>query len=450
MTRPSCPSSGRVRITVASHLRRVDLAVPSGVPFAELLPELARCVGVLERDTTYRGYRAVTRDGRVLQADAGLSAQGVQHGEIIAISACADDEARCLQDDAIEAVARAAHGAKPWEQGSARRARLGAAAALLLVGVPALVTAHGSSGTALFSAALAGVLVMTSILFSRAGGGTLRAVAVANVGCVYGGVAGLSVGWQASLTGPTVIQAAGGGLMATGMMAALAMTKGRIHMLPAVVVGVVVLSAGTLTRATDLDAAPFLTGLLVLVVITSGAFPGVALRATGAGRHALYPSSRGLAGVSPGLDMARVSADVRLAREILVGVSTTAGVLIVLLAPVAVSLGPAGSAVPILGSVVVMMRTRHYRAAVDVLVGTASGVLGIVSTGVSLLCLEATWRLATGIVVATAGLVVLATARRPHVGVVRPGRLDGLIEGAALGLLLPALLLAVGLSFGKS
>ena len=203
-----------------------------------------------------------------------------------------------------------------------------------------------------------------------------------------------------------------------------------------------VLSAGTLTR-TDLDAAPFLTGLLVLVVITSGAFPG-ALRAT-AQAHALYPSSRGLAGYPrPGMACVgrrQVGPDPGF---------STAGVLIVVLAPVAVSLGPAGSAVPILGSVVVMMRTRHYRAAVDVLVGTASGVLGIVSTGVSLLCLEATWRLATGIVVATAGLVVLATARRPHVGVVRPGRLDGLIEGVALGLLLPALLLAVGLSFGKS
>jgi hypothetical protein len=68
---------------------------------------------------------------------------------------------------------------------------------------------------------------------------------------------------------------------------------------------------------------------------------------------------------------------------------------------------------------------------------------------VSLLWLDDRWRLATGIVVAATGVVVLATRLRPHVGVVRRGRLDGLIEHAALGSLLPALLLAVGLSFGK-
>jgi len=61
---PPSPASGLVRVTVASGTRRVDLVLPGAVPVAELVPELARSVGLLDATTVYGGYRLVTVDGR--------------------------------------------------------------------------------------------------------------------------------------------------------------------------------------------------------------------------------------------------------------------------------------------------------------------------------------------------------------------------------------------------
>lgn len=68
MTQPTTPStsSGLVRVTVASGSRRIDLVLPGAVPVAELAPELARGVGLLDAATVHGGYYLVAPDGRRL------------------------------------------------------------------------------------------------------------------------------------------------------------------------------------------------------------------------------------------------------------------------------------------------------------------------------------------------------------------------------------------------
>ena len=50
MSQASVSASGLVRVTVASGTRRVDLVLPGAVPVAELVPELARSVGLLDAE----------------------------------------------------------------------------------------------------------------------------------------------------------------------------------------------------------------------------------------------------------------------------------------------------------------------------------------------------------------------------------------------------------------
>ena len=59
MSQAPVSASGLVRVTVASGTRRVDLVLPGAVPVAELVPELARSVGLLDPSTVYGGYRLV-------------------------------------------------------------------------------------------------------------------------------------------------------------------------------------------------------------------------------------------------------------------------------------------------------------------------------------------------------------------------------------------------------
>ena len=113
------------------------------------------------------------------------------------------------------------------------------------------------------------------------------------------------------------------------------------------------------------------------------------------------------------------------------------------LAPMAVSCGPVGFAVPVLGCAVVMLRTRRYRAALDVLVGVGSGVLGIMSTVVAMLWLDHEWRFPAAVVVVVAGFLLLARVLRSHEAPPRHGRLGDRIEAGASVALLPVLALAL-------
>ncbi len=439
--RPSGSVSGLVRVTVTSGSRRVDLALSSDVPVVELVPELARRVGLLDVVTAYAGYRAVTRDGRVLRHDLGLTAQGVGHGDTIVIVVNAADPPPTVHDDPAEALADVvARGVEPWGPDWSGPMTLWSGVVMLLLGAGALVTQHGTdaaSTAATVATVLSIVLVVTAILFSRARHETVAAVALGNAACVYAAAAGLSWGWRTSISGTPVILA-GIGVLGIGIVGALGMARSRLLLMPAVVAGAVCAGTGLLMQSTPLDPALPLTTVLALVLISSGGFPTLALSASGAGRHASSGTSI-CEGDPAAIDMARLAEDARLAREILTAASATVGLLLVLLAPVAVSCGPASAAVPVLGCAVVIVRTRRYRSAHDVMLGVLSGALGFVSTVASLVWLHRESGFLAAIAVATVGLVLLGRAFWPHADVRRHGLAGDRIEAAAIASLLPAL-----------
>jgi hypothetical protein len=405
MTQAPTGASGLVRVTVTSGTRRVDLVLPGAVPVAELVPELARGVGLLDAVTVYGGYRLVTQDGRELVGDAGLTIQGVDDGGVITVAAGVDDEPPRVYDDVVEAMTDVVErDLEPWDAAAGRRTALWAAVLLLLVGAGALLLQHGSDVAAAVAVVVAVVLVLGAVVLSRVQGETDAAVTVALMGCVYAAVAGLMIAWDTTFFGAPVA-AAGGGALAAGLVAALGVAEGRTLLLPPVVVGAVFLATGLVMRASSFDPA-------------------------------LDPEH---------IDPDEVSADARVAHQILVAVSATVGVLLVLVAPLAVSLGVAGALVSVLACLVVMLRTRQYRTGPQVLVGLGSGVLGLVSTALSALWLHPDWRPAAAVALAVTGAVLLSLTLLPSPGSVRRGRLGDLVETVALLGLVPALVVATGI-----
>jgi hypothetical protein len=91
MSQTSVSASSMVRVTVTSATRRVDLVLPGAVPVAELIPELARAVGLLDGATVYGGYHLVTAEGRRLSGDGGLMIQGVEDGGTLTVTAGVDE-----------------------------------------------------------------------------------------------------------------------------------------------------------------------------------------------------------------------------------------------------------------------------------------------------------------------------------------------------------------------
>ncbi len=444
MTQAPTGATGLVRVTVTSGTRRVDLVLPGAVPVAELVPELARSVGLLDAVTVYAGYRLVTQDGRELVSDAGLTIQGIEDGGVITVAAGVDDEPPRVYDDVVEAMTDVVErDLEPWDAAAGRRTALWAAVLLLLVGAGALLLQHGSDVAAAAAVVVAVVLVLGAVVLSRTQGETDAAVTVAVMGCTYAAVAGLMIAWETPFFG-TPVAAAGGGALAAGLVAALGLGEARTLLLPPVVVGAVFLTTGLLMRSSSFDPAVVLTTALALVVIAGSVFPWLALGATGTSVDQLF-STADITVDPDQIDPAEVSADARVAHEILVAVSATVGVLLVLVAPLAVSLGVAGALVSVLACLVMMLRTRQYRTGAEVLVGLGSGVLGLVSSALSALWLHPDWRPTAAVALAVTGAVLLALTLLPQPPSVRRGRLGDLVETVALLAMVPTLVVATGI-----
>ena len=445
-------ASGLVRVTVASGTRRVDLVLPGAVPVAELVPELARSVGLLDATTVYGGYRLVTVDGRELAPDSGLTIQGVEDGGVVTVVAGVADPSPRVYDDVVEAMADVVErDLKPWSPETGRRTALCAAALLMALGALALLIQHESTVAVAAAALVAVALVVGAIVLSRGQDEPDAAVAVAWMGTGYAAVAGLMWAlpdewpdsWQDTLFGYPVA-AAGGAAMVAGLVALVGLGEGRTLVIPPIVVGAIFLVSGLATEHLGWDPAVVLTSTLVLVVLAGSVFPWLALGATGTDVDQLFTVAD-ITADPDDIDPDRVGADARTAHEILVGVSATVGLLLVLVAPLAVSLGVSGTLIAVLSCLVVMLRTRQYRTGAEVLVGLVSGVLGLVSVGISMIWLHPDWRPVAAVALAATGAVLLAITLLPTTPSVRRGRLGDLAETVALLSLLPLLVVATGL-----
>jgi type VII secretion integral membrane protein EccD len=442
MSQAPASASGLVKVTVTSGTRRVDLVLPAAVPVAELLPELARSVGLLDGGTVHGGYRLVTPEGRELASDASLTMQGVEDGVVLTVAAGVDDEPPRVYDDVVEAMTDIVErDLRPWEPASGRRTALVAASLLLGLGAVALLVQDGTLAAA--AAALVSLgLVTGAIVLSRAQDEPEAAVAVAWMGAVHGAVAGLMLAPDGQLFGAPVA-AAGAGALVAGLVALVGLGEGRTLMIPPVVVGAIFLATGLVMQAAAFDAAVVLTASLVVIVVVGSVFPWLALGATGTTVDQLFTVADITADPDE-IDSVDVGADARVAHEILVAVSATVGVLLVLVAPLAVSLGVWGTLVAVMSCLVVMLRTRQYRVGSEVLVGLVSGIVGLASVAVSVLWLHPDWRPAAAVVLAAAGAVLLALTLLPATPSVRRGRLGDVAETAALVTLPPLLVLASG------
>lgn len=420
----SAIASAVVRVTVSSRTRRVDLVLPAAVPVAELLPELARSVGLLDAGAVHGGYRLVTQEGRQLAVELSLVAQGVEDGVVLTVAAGVDDEPPRVYDDVVEAVADAVErDLGPWQPAAARRTAL--VAAWLLLGLAAVALLLQDGVPAAVAAALLSLgLIGGAVVLSRVQHAPGAAAAVAWLAAAYAAVAGYLLG--------DPLTAAGGGAAVGGLVALVGLGEGRILVLPPLVVGAVVAAAGLVGRAVAVEAAVVLTVALVLVVVAGAAFPWLALGVTGATVDLEQ------------VDAPAVAGDVRLAHEILVALSATVGLLLVLVAPLAVGLGVAGALVAVTSSVVVMLRGRHHHAAAEVMTALVSGTAGLASVAVAALWLHPGWRSATAAVLVVAGAALLVvTALRPRPSA-RRALLGDVAETVGLVCLPPLLVVATG------
>lgn len=443
MTQAPVGTSGLVRVTVSSGTRRVDLVLPGAVPVAELVPELARSVGLLDAHTVYGGYRLVTPEGRELAGDSGLTLQGVEDGGVLTVTAGIDDAPPRVYDDVVEAMTDVVeHDLKPWEPASGRRTALSAAGLLMTLGAVALLIQQESFLAAVAAVTVAFALTAGAIVLSRAQHEAEAAVAVAVMSAGYAAVAGWMLSPDDVVFGYPVASAGAGALIA-GLVCLIGLGEGRTLVLPPVVVGAIFLATGLLMHSSDFDEKIVLSVVLALMVMAGSIFPWLALGVTGTTVDQLYTPAD-ITADPDAIDPIRVARDARVAHEILMAISGTVGLLLVIIAPLSVRLGVTGIALAVMCSLIVMLRTRQYRTGSEVLVGLSSGIIGLGSVAVSVLYYYPEWQGTAAVALAATGAVLLAVTLLPSTPSVRRGRFGDVVETIALLSVPPLLILAIG------
>ena len=437
-------SAGLVRVSVVAGERKVDLALPGALPVAELLPELARAVGVLDGQTAYAGYWLVTSEGRRLSGDTGLTFQGVEDGGVLTMAAGIDEEPPRVYDDIVEAMADAVEkDMRPWEPAAGRRTALASASLLLGIGALALALQRPDVVAGAAAGVVALVLVAAALVLSRVQREAEAAVTLAWAGVAYAAVAGLTAAPDGPLL-ETPFALAGAGAVLAGLVGLVGLAERRALLVPAVATGAVVAVASGILSVTTFRAGAVYVVALVLAVLLGSALPWFALGTTST-RVEQAQSDADIVAEPREVRPEDVRRDARLGHEILLAVTATVGLVVVLVSPLAVRLGLTGALVVVCASVVLMLRTRQYRVGSEVAAGLVCGVAGLVAVAVSVLVLQPTWHVALALVLAVAGAVLLVFTLVPMTPSVRRGRLGDVVELVALVAMLPLAVIAIGL-----
>jgi hypothetical protein len=409
-----------LRVSVVAGGSRVDLAVPPGLPVAELVPGLARRLGV----TSYDGLRLCTLTGSVLDDSAGLAPQDVRDGAVLALAPAPPPPV--VHDDAAEALSeRASPGELPrWLPVT------GAALALVLGAVTCAVAEEVRiAGT------LALLLLAVALGLGRVASG--KAVVASVAACGYAAVAtGLLAADLRPGTG-TVWAAAGGAALAVASLAMAALPGDRLRLLPVLVVAATAAGVGAVLAVRPIPLGLLASVLLVLEVLLASGLPWLAV-----GRIS-RPRGR--------VDVAALAGEVQLARELLVGLAVGLAVVHLALVPVVARHGPAGIALAGCASACSLLRARHHSVPVEALPGAVAGGLGLLTSAAAALWWHEPWRPAGAWLLAGAGVVGLVGSQlrarasrapqRGHGWDVIVGPVLRALESCCLVALLPLLVL---------
>ncbi|MEU2611868.1 type VII secretion integral membrane protein EccD [Micromonospora sp. NPDC007271] len=277
-------TGGLSRITIVAPRTRMDLALPSDVPLADLLPTLLRYAGedLADEGVRHGGWSLSRLGGQPLDGGRTPAQLGVRDGEVLYFNPRAAAAPEIVFDDVVDAVATAT-SQRPgtWQVGTTRAfAVLFAGVALAAGAAMALFAGPPQLPGALAALVVAVALVVSAAVLSRAAGDSRTGAVLAMAGLGYAAIGGLLVlagdRKPADLASPHVLLAATA-VVLFGAVAALAVGDRLPLFLGAVAVGAAVGFGAVLCLAFDGMGAA--AAAAVVATIAFGALPALPMLA---------------------------------------------------------------------------------------------------------------------------------------------------------------------------
>lgn len=434
-----------VRVSVGAGDRSVDLGAPGNVPVAELVPGLARTLGLLDASTVFGGFRLVRTDGRPLDSDRSLQAQGVEDGARLTLESGAQVAEVRVYDDVVEAVADAVEGQyAPWTPRDSALTAVVAAAAFLLTGAALLL---GADVTSLFPPVVAGIgalLVLgAAAVVGRVGGHDVGARTLVLVATVFGLVAGLTAGSQPPSWGvPAAF--AGLGMLLVAVLGVPVLTAGREICVAPAVLGLTLGVVGAVVAGTGAVPGTVLAIVVAVVVTAGNAIPWLALASTPL--RVVSPRSDAEILLDPvPLDPDQVRDQYSRGHRLQIALRLAVATLAIAAAPAVVATGIAGTLLVAAAFAGMLLGVRQTYSRQDVLVVMGAGILGLTLTGVLAAAAHPAWRSALAMVAGGAAALVIALSLVAPRQRVAMGRAADTLELLCLAVLLPLGIAAAGL-----
>lgn len=433
-----------VRLSVSSGTRRADLGIPGSIPVAEIIPDLARELGVLEPHSASLGYRLLRADGTLVESDRSLAAQGIEDGSVLALEPNRADGEK-VYDDVVEAVADLVETQfTPWTAANSAGTAVGASVVLFLAAAYALFTARDSG---ILIAALSGVcallLVGAAAVLGHVREQPSAAVALALTGVVYAGVAGYAAVTDAPLWGEGLVYA-GAGVALVGALGAVAVTRHHLLVAATVTVGVAMVALGALSHYVGWDITTVAAATFVVAALLGNVLPWLGISTT---RLTTHPPKSELEIFEdvPEVERELVRQQVAAGHQLMVALGVASASVMVLCTPELVASGASGALLTFVGFIATLLRTRHSRTRTTVLIAMIGGITGLTVASVAAAHTHPDWRPLLALGLAGAAAVVVALALVLPRTRVRLGRVADAVEGVALVSLVPLAAFAIGL-----
>ncbi|WP_182112077.1 MULTISPECIES: type VII secretion integral membrane protein EccD [unclassified Actinotalea] len=434
-----------LRVSVTAGERTVDLGAPGNVPVAELVPGLARTLGLLDAATVHGGFRLVRTDGRPVDSDRSLQAQGVEDGSVLTLEPGAHVADVRVYDDVVEAVADAVEGQyAPWTARDSALTAVVAATAFLLTGAALLLGADQASLFPPVVAAAGALLVLgAAAVVGRVGGHDVGARALVLTASVFGLVAGLTAGTGAPSWGmPATL--GGVGMLVVAVIGIPTLPSGREICVAPGVLGLTLGVVGAVVAGTGAAPGAVLAVVVAVAVTAGNAIPWLALASTPL--RVISPRSDAEILLDPvAIDPDEVREQYGRGHRLQVALRVAVGALAIAAAPAVVATGVAGTLLLTAAFVGMLLGVRQTYSRHDVLVVMGAGILGLTVTGVLAAAAHPEWRSALAMGAGGAAALVIALSLVAPRQRVAMGRAADTLELLCLALLLPLGIAAAGL-----
>jgi hypothetical protein len=369
-----------VPISVTHQGQRVDLAVPSAVPVAELLPGMVNALGRLNANAATQGFRLILPSGQEVSQSSTLAAQGVDAGTVLTVEAVGAGASDARYDDLVEAIGSSVDSERSaWKttdsvQLSAYTASglFAVAAGLLLLrdDQPALTASLSAVGAILVSLA---ALVLNRIRV--VGGAVALCLTVPLLAATFGFTLLGQTGGQARII------TAGAGALVGALICLLLPTRQRLVLLGPLTIGAALILDGLLTAYVGISgqsAAALIVALATVAIFTA---PWIGLAQMPARIEALRLQSQ------VPIDPVEVTRQLGNADVAVLTLRVSAGLLTVVLAPT-VAIDIPGALLMICVGVAAMLGTRSLYSQAEVLASMIAGLLAVLASGATIAITE--------------------------------------------------------------